>query len=179
MGLYTWWHLCVGAIGSIPCDGNYMKIRQSQSPTKAPVLWMLSPTLTYINQEWGHWKDPGLLQFRICVRNASLIARFMRPTWGRFAGRQDPGGPHVGPMSFAIWDLIPYGTCYLAHNATRQCVQTYLHDSRGPHECWPWTEMSQISSILLYIYNFIVWIMRHEICLMMNEEVLESFVSCL
>ena len=23
----------------------------------------------------------------------------MRPIWGR----QDPGGPHVGPMNFAIW----------------------------------------------------------------------------
>ena len=21
-------------------------------------------------------------------------------------GRQDPGGPHVGPMNFAIWDTI-------------------------------------------------------------------------
>ena len=28
-----------------------------------------------------------------------LMARFMGPTWGR----QDPGGPHVGPMNFAIW----------------------------------------------------------------------------
>ena len=26
----------------------------------------------------------------------------MRPIWGR----QDPGGPHVGPMNFAIWDLF-------------------------------------------------------------------------
>ena len=31
-----------------------------------------------------------------------LIARFMGPIWGR----QDPGGPHVGPMNFAIWDAI-------------------------------------------------------------------------
>ena len=31
----------------------------------------------------------------------SLIARFMGPIWGR----QDPGGPHVGPMNFAIWDV--------------------------------------------------------------------------
>ena len=30
----------------------------------------------------------------------SLIARFMGPIWGR----QDPGGPHVGPMDFASWD---------------------------------------------------------------------------
>ena len=28
----------------------------------------------------------------------------MGPIWGR----QDPGGPHVGPMNFAIWDAIKY-----------------------------------------------------------------------
>ena len=26
----------------------------------------------------------------------------MGPVWGR----QDPGGPHVGPMNFAIWDAF-------------------------------------------------------------------------
>ena len=36
----------------------------------------------------------------------------MGPIWGR----QDPGGPHVGPMNFAIWDmqseiLIQYTCC--------------------------------------------------------------------
>ena len=30
---------------------------------------------------------------------STLIARFMGPIWGR----QGPGGPHVGPMNFAIW----------------------------------------------------------------------------
>ena len=25
---------------------------------------------------------------------------------GPIYGRQDPGGPHVGPMKFAIWDLV-------------------------------------------------------------------------
>ena len=27
----------------------------------------------------------------------------MGPIWGR----QDPGGPHIGPMNFAIWDAAP------------------------------------------------------------------------
>ena len=27
----------------------------------------------------------------------------MGPIWGR----QDPGGPHVGPMNFAIWECLP------------------------------------------------------------------------
>ena len=26
----------------------------------------------------------------------------MGPIWGR----QDPGGSHVGPMNFAIWDIV-------------------------------------------------------------------------
>ena len=34
----------------------------------------------------------------------SLIARFMGPKWGPSGDRQDPGGPHVGPMDLAIWD---------------------------------------------------------------------------
>ena len=31
---------------------------------------------------------------------STQIARFMGPIWGR----QDPGGPHVGHMNFAIWE---------------------------------------------------------------------------
>ena len=29
----------------------------------------------------------------------------MGPIWGR----QDPGGPHVGPMNFAIWGIVCIG----------------------------------------------------------------------
>ena len=36
----------------------------------------------------------------------------MGPIWGR----QDPGGPHVGPMNFAIWDVLCicciHGKCF-------------------------------------------------------------------
>ena len=35
----------------------------------------------------------------------------MGPIWGR----QDPGGPHVGPMNFAIWDISQI-TAVLSHN---------------------------------------------------------------
>ena len=48
------------------------------------------------------------LQYAGCFRISSphvktvepLITRFMGPIWDR----QDPGGPHVGPMNLAIWD---------------------------------------------------------------------------
>ena len=29
----------------------------------------------------------------------------MGPIWGR----QDPGGPHVGPINFVIWEIITLG----------------------------------------------------------------------
>ena len=32
----------------------------------------------------------------------------MGPTWGR----QDPGGPHVGPMNLAIWVWMLYSVNY-------------------------------------------------------------------
>ena len=41
---------------------------------------------------------------RICRSNiphTKVHGANMGPIWGR----QDPGGPHVGPMNFAIWDL--------------------------------------------------------------------------
>ena len=39
----------------------------------------------------------------------------MRPIWGRL----DPGGPHVGPMNFAIWD-VSYGC--VSQNETRKII---------------------------------------------------------
>ena len=43
----------------------------------------------------------------------------MGPIWGR----QDPGGPHVGPMNFSIWDVFTLTTpsragywCYWTHS---------------------------------------------------------------
>ena len=35
----------------------------------------------------------------------------MGPIWGR----QDPGGPHVGPMNFAKWDSLPYSIILHKH----------------------------------------------------------------
>ena len=51
----------------------------------------------------------------------------MGPIWGR----QDPGGPHVGPLNFAIWDLFQDGT-----------------------NSWSVVSISDISNILL-LYNHV------------------------
>ena len=34
-----------------------------------------------------------------CYPDSNVHGANMGPTWGR----QDPGGPHVGPMNLAIW----------------------------------------------------------------------------
>ena len=52
------------------------------------------------------------------VTITSLLVRFMGPT--RFWGREDPGGPHVGPHEpcYLIWDY----TCYLNHKCQSLAV---------------------------------------------------------
>ena len=35
--------------------------------------------------------------------NSKVHGANMGPIWGR----QDPGGPHVGPMNFVIWVAVP------------------------------------------------------------------------
>ena len=40
--------------------------------------------------------------------NSKVDGANMGPTWGG----QDPGGPHVGPMNFAIWDIFEAGAIW-------------------------------------------------------------------
>ena len=34
--------------------------------------------------------------------DSKIHGAYMGPIWGR----QDPGGPHVGPINFAIWEYL-------------------------------------------------------------------------
>ena len=50
---------------------------------------MLSDTSTHVSEV-------------LCeIPDSKVHGANMGPIWGR----QDPGGPHVGPMNFAIWDI--------------------------------------------------------------------------
>ena len=42
----------------------------------------------------------------------------MGPIWGR----QDPGGPHVGPVNFAIWEVDILGSCHQRLDRLRHIV---------------------------------------------------------
>ena len=37
------------------------------------------------------------------IPDSQIHGIYMGPIWGR----QDIGGPHVGPVNFAIWDMKP------------------------------------------------------------------------
>ena len=41
--------------------------------------------------------------------DSKIHGAYMRPTWGR----QDPGGPLVGPMNLAIREVL-WNACYMA-----------------------------------------------------------------
>ena len=38
------------------------------------------------------------------IPDSKIRGASMGPIWDR----QDPGGPHVGPMNFVIWDVMLY-----------------------------------------------------------------------
>ena len=47
------------------------------------------------------YRDPDKAQYVCIAPDGKVHGANMGPIWGR----QDPGGPHVGPMNFVIWDL--------------------------------------------------------------------------
>ena len=54
----------------------------------------------------------------------------MGPIWGR----QDPGGPYVGPMDFAIWGYTLFGLMVKDHS------QKFLHIEEVPNcRDWNWS----------------------------------------
>ena len=79
-----------------PCTGKITFIWK-HDPCPTPSL----PNYCDLQIFLGYAISVSLCIPRIHLSSAgTLIARFMGPTWGW----QDPGGPHVGPMNFAIWD---------------------------------------------------------------------------
>ena len=102
-----------------------------ESEAVAPIIWLYQTVdawkeevffpdllITLRRHVWGSWGMGCLSIFKEtdfeimklnCTRDmaTSLIARPMGPTMGPTWGRQDPGGPHVGHMNFAIWDNNP------------------------------------------------------------------------
>ena len=57
----------------------------------------------------------------------------MGPIWDR----QDPGGPHVGPMNFAIWDMFAPVTFYSCLITIKEITNRKLfHDDVRLHDAY-------------------------------------------
>ena len=55
-----------------------------------------------------------------CLPNTKVHGAIIGPIWGR----QDPGGPHVGPMNLAIWAFIGTHFLYLGGEDGQRLVQS-------------------------------------------------------
>ena len=77
----------------------------------------------------------NILRLVVTYRNVTLLLRNSIPdskvhgaNMGSIWGRQNPGGPHVGPMNFVIWDRF-YSSCTISNCSKQICVyfqQIYL-----------------------------------------------------
>ena len=79
---------------------SHCMIRRHINTKFGPVT---SHDVTELDRDW----------FDDCFPDNKVYGVNMGPTWGR----QDPGGPHVGPMNLAIW-VVSYSPSQL------------------PNECW-------------------------------------------
>ena len=82
----------------------------------------------------------------------------MGPIWGR----QDPRGPHVGPMNLAMWDCL--GVIFKGDKITYS-IETCIRGSGNP--AWPrewvWQLTPSISSFNVYDYMF-DWQLQNSVC---------------
>ena len=73
---------------------------------------------------------------------------------GSILGRQDPGGPHVGPVNFVIWDIAcaliccTYGSCCIPDIwIPTNCIQLHIFTSLK-ETLW------KIKNSYIYIYGY-------------------------
>ena len=105
----------------------------------ARTLGLMLPLIVAQTSCWKNWRVPSDLRHHdahgldiivLILRQITdmlwqkfkwiltLIAMSMDPdsnvhgaNMGPISGRQDPGGPHVGPLNFAIWVPLPINRC--------------------------------------------------------------------
>ena len=70
----------------------------------------------------------------------------MGPIWGR----QDPGGPHAGPINFAIWALLD---CLIS--TRRLPILNYFHTKSALGILWPETARIIIACVTLFLQHFL------------------------
>ena len=75
-----------------------MNKKAHHTPAQSECNWSLQPMLTEGK------KHQCIAQGSVQSRNHIPDSKVHRTNKGPIWGQQVPGGPHVGPMNFAIWD---------------------------------------------------------------------------
>ena len=87
---------------------------------------------------------PHVYEYPSCFPDRKVHGANMGPIWDR----QDPGGPHVGPVNFAIWVILYWVETGFVHSKMR-CFEPLLLVSINPmplksnpvrsgeHDNWP------------------------------------------
>ena len=105
------------------------------------------------------------------IPDSKILGAYMGPIWGR----QDPGGPHAGPMNLVIWDVACFLPPWLAVNVetfTHRSVCTFIHIDPMKLAIWdvayflpPWlavnVETLTHRSVCTFIHidpmNLVIW----------------------
>ena len=127
----TCFHHCYLSLFPTYLDSVTILWRPDHVPWRSYLAYTLLPATSSRSCLERHWSRSGAAGSRpprcgsnetkwwvyhqtsniMCTKsqNLTLIARFMGPTW--VPSRQDPGGPHVGPKNFAIWEMLLISAC--------------------------------------------------------------------
>ena len=120
------------------------------------LLWSTPRTLLFIKWSWvpmflagfdPYWiKQPASMENSemVSIWNNTLKNKVHGPIMGPIWGRQDPYGPHVGPMNFTLWGNLLHQTMLyinLKKKHTRSVLQIIM--KIGIHICiktniWNW-----------------------------------------
>ena len=116
-------------------------------------------------QSWSHDPQPSSVElaqpFQI-YPDSKVHGANMYPIWGW----QDPGGPHVGPMNFAIWVPDPGLTYRFRLVPTLESHANYSHESTQ-HTLSGWwleTALQAVMNIICYMEpKYKKWKFAHHI----------------
>ena len=105
----------------------YSRVSCQKGPTRHAYAWQIGPfwqdTLLFwcLCDDGCCWHHCGLCLYHwIRDPDSKVHGANMGPIWGR----QDPGGPHVGPITFAIWEMLENTPIFLFF-FSKSCTCTF------------------------------------------------------
>ena len=112
-----------GYCSNLPCDWPSTAWAYSEQETENDPRWRLCPRQTDARHSvgWSYYPD------------SKVPGANVGPIWSW----QDPNGPHIGPMNFAIWVLLRgmglLFKCYIFRTAPLQGVIYFQHFTPEMH----------------------------------------------